>query len=421
MKIRFLPSFYAVISAAAVYAFALSGIGNAADPKQAYNYTITKQQETKASSTKITSKASLYEASEENSSLWTSPVTSDDLFQTNLLKSSFAANNQEEKEETETPSQTTATTAVQTTTSVTTTTTPATTTTPQTTTETSPTQTQVQSEPVPKNLDGDTVMYTYNGSRYEENSFDAVCKIVAAEMNENFEIEALKAQAVAVYSYLKYSNENGSCPSVSMKSSVPSKIKNAVSSVYGLAAYYNGDYAQTVYCSSTGGSTNSAKNVWGRDIPYLQSVSSEYDMYDKYYGVQKVFSQDEVRSIIESTTGLELSSNPENWFTILPPEQGGVLDSGYIGKMLIDGNSYYIKNGNKVAITGRVLRENIFAFRLNSAKFDVSYRDGQFVFTTYGCGHGVGMSQLGANLYAQKGGYNYLQILQHYYPGVTIQ
>ncbi|MCX7657226.1 MAG: SpoIID/LytB domain-containing protein [Oscillospiraceae bacterium] len=421
MKIRFLPSFYAVISAAAVYAFALSGIGNAADPKQAYNYTITKQQETKAPSKKITSKASLYETSEENSSLWTSSITSDDLLQTNLLKSSFAANNQEEKEETETAAQTTATTAPQTTTLATTTTTPATTTTTQTTTETSPPQTQAQSEPAPKNLDGDTVIYTYNGSRYEENSFDAVCKIVAAEMNESFEIEALKAQAVAVYSYLKYSNENGSYPSVSMKSSIPSKIKNAVSSVYGLAAYYNGDYAQTVYCSSTGGATNSAKNVWGRDIPYLQSVPSEYDMYDRYYGVQKVFSQDEVRSIIESTTGIELSSTPENWFTILPPEQGGILDSGYIGKMLIDGNSYYIKNGNKVAITGRVLRENIFAFRLNSAKFDVSYRDGQFVFTTYGCGHGVGMSQLGANLYAQKGGYNYLQILQHYYPGVTIQ
>ncbi|MDN5378203.1 MAG: hypothetical protein PWQ76_458, partial [Clostridiales bacterium] len=138
MKIRFLPSFYAVISAAAVYAFALSGIGNAADPKQAYNYTITKQQETKASSTKITSKASLYETSKENSSLWTSPVSSDNLLQTNLLKSSFAANNQEEKEETETASQTTATTASQTTTLATTTTTPATTTTPQTTTETSP-------------------------------------------------------------------------------------------------------------------------------------------------------------------------------------------------------------------------------------------------------------------------------------------
>ncbi len=426
MKIRFLPSFYAVVSAAAVYAFALSGIGNAADPKQAYNYTITKQSETQTSSEKRTTKTSPYEGFAESSysSLWTSSASSNDYLQANLLKSSFAANNQAEKEESETQTQTTtaATTTSQTTVLTTTTTTPATTTTTiQTTTQTSPPQTQAETEPAPKNLDGDTVGYTYNGSRYEENSFDAVCKIVAAEMNESFETEALKAQAVAVYSYLKYNNENGVFPSVSMKSNVPSKIKNAVSGVYGLAAYYNGDYAQTVYCSSTGGSTNSAKNVWGSDVPYLKSVPSEYDMYDRYYGVQKVFSEDEVRSIIESTTGLELSSNPENWFTILPAEQGGILDSGYIGKMLIDGNSYYMKNGNKVAITGRVLRENIFAFRLNSAKFNVSYSGGQFIFTTYGCGHGVGMSQLGANLYAQKAGYNYLQILNHYYPGVTIQ
>ena len=247
-----------------------------------------------------------------------------------------------------------------------------------------------------------------------------VCQIVAAEMNSDFNEEAIKAQAIATYSYLKYSNQKGVSPSVTVKTSVPTKTANAIKSVFGLTAYYNGAVAQTVYCASTGGFTAAAKNVWNSDIPYLQSVVGEYDNCDRYYGVSKTFTEAEVRSIIENATGLSLSDNPANWFTQLPAEQGGIVDGGYIGNMLIDGNSCYTKNGNNVQITGRVIRENIFAFRLNSAKFSVTYNNGIFTFTTYGYGHGVGMSQLGANLYATKGGYNYMQILQHYYTGITV-
>lgn len=313
--------------------------------------------------------------------------------------------------------QTTVTTTPATTTSIVTTT-PATTT-PETTKVTTASLAATTPTPILPSTD-ETVSYVVNGSKFRANAYDAVCQIVSAEMSSDFNVEAIKAQAVATYTFLKYNNAKGISPSVSIKTAVPSKIAEAVRSVYGLTVYYGGAIAQTVYCSSSGGYTAAARNVWGSDVGCLQSVIGDFDSFDRYYGVTKTFSEADVRSIIESTTGLSLSNDPANWFTILSAEQGGVLDGGYNGNMLIDGNSYYNKNGNKVQITGRVIRENIFAFRLNSAKFTVDYQNGNFTFTTYGYGHGVGMSQLGANLYASKGGYSYLDILQHYYTGITV-
>ncbi len=317
---------------------------------------------------------------------------------------------------------TAATTTIATTTSVTTTsatTTSATTTSAATTAQTTTPviKTTVQTTLPPSSNYNETLTVKVNGSTYSSGGYDLICKVVAAEMPTYFHEEAIKAQAVATYSYIKYSNQKGIYPSVSIKSSVPQKVSDAVKSVYGLAVYYNGSIAQTVYCSSSGGYTSSAKDVWGNYIPYLVSVQSEYDNNDSNYGVKKTFSEDTVRSIL-TNAGFSLSDNPQNWFTLLPAEQGGLLDGGYIGNLLIDGKSTY--KGGK-AITGRALREDIFSFQLKSSKFDVSYSSGTFTFTTYGYGHGVGMSQNGANLYASMGGYDFRQILEHYYTGITIQ
>lgn len=262
----------------------------------------------------------------------------------------------------------------------------------------------------------ETLSYVVNGRKYSLNAYDAVCQIVTAEMGATFHEEALKAQAIATYSYLKYNNERDISPSVSAKTPVPSKISEAVKSVFGITAYYDGSIAQTVYCASTGGSSTAAGDVWSKNVPYLTSVESQYDYLDPNYGLKKVMSVDEVRTIVESTTNINLSSNPENWFTLVDQNTGG-----YNGEMLIDGHSSYSKNGNNITITGRVIRENIFAFRLRSAKFDVTYDDNKFTFTTYGYGHGVGMSQNGANLYAINSNYNYSQILSHYFPEIVLQ
>lgn len=235
-------------------------------------------------------------------------------------------------------------------------------------------------------------------------------------MGPSFDEEAIKAQAVASYSYVKYFNERGSSPSIAIKSNVSTKVKNAVAEVIGQGIYYNGNICQAVYCASSGGATANAKDVWGGSVPYLLSVESEYDeLYDKNYGRKVTFTESEVRTKIQNATGISLSDNPEEWLVI-----EDYVDGGYVGTVSIDGNTKYKKNGKTVNITGRVVRETIFSYGIRSAKFDVEYDDGTFTFTTYGYGHGVGMPQNGANYYALYEGYDYIDILEHYYTGVEI-
>lgn len=226
-------------------------------------------------------------------------------------------------------------------------------------------------------------------------------------MGSSFNEEALKAQAIAAYSYIKYSNLRGITPTVSLRNTPNEKIKSAVRSVWGQAVYYNGSVAQTVYCASSGGATCDAGDVWGNPVPYLVSVTGDYDSLDPNYGRTATFTADEVRNYITSATGISLSDNPANWITVLSSCSGG-----YVGSVSIDGQR---------TVTGRYVRENIMKFNIRSAKFTVEYSNGMFTFTTYGYGHGVGMSQNGANLYANNAGYSYVDILKHYYSGCEVR
>jgi stage II sporulation protein D len=226
-------------------------------------------------------------------------------------------------------------------------------------------------------------------------------------MGSSFDEEALKAQAVAAYSFIKSKNNAGIAPSLAMKSNVSSKFKSAVSAVSGEAIYYNGKIIEAVYSASQGGSSASSEQVWGGKVPYLVSVENDYDEYDRYYGYEKTFTESEVEDYLESYLGKSLSSDPEDWIVI-----ESRYDSGYVREVTLDGRK---------TVSGRTVRESVFDMDLRSANFEVEYDDGEFIFTTYGYGHGVGLSQLGANLYATKGGYTYEEILYHYYTGVTVR
>lgn len=312
-----------------------------------------------------------------------------------------------------------AVTTTETTTTVQTTTVPETTT--QTTTQATTVQTTTQATTVQTTTEqtttakpvangNDTITYKLNGTTYTDSAYEVVCRMVQKEMGPSFDEEALKAQAVATYSYMKYFNNRGVAQSAAMSSSsaVSQKVRDAVSEVIGEGIYYNGEICQAVYCASSGGYTASAEDVWGGYVPYLVSVESEYDSsYDYNYGKTVSFSEDYVRSKLESYTGLTLSDDPDNWIQIL-----STVDGDYVGDVSIDG---------KKTVSGRDVREKIFGFGLRSAKFDVSYDNGSFTFTTYGYGHGVGMPQNGANYYAKYEGYDYIEILEHYYTGVTVQ
>lgn len=253
---------------------------------------------------------------------------------------------------------------------------------------------------------GEIFTAKYGGSVHNDDAFDLVCRIVNNEISASFSDEAIKAQAVAAYSYVKYHNVNGLTPSVLVKSDPPQRIIDLVSSVWGVCCYYNGKVAQTVYMASSSGYTASSVNVWGGSIPYLVSVECPFDAEsDPNYGKQTKFSESEIRSALERCLGITLSDNPENWLTVT-----GYIDGNYVSTVDVDGQA---------TITGRKLRESVLSYNLRSASFDISYSDGYFIFTTYGWGHGVGMSQNGAN-YLAKLGYTYDQILKYYYTGIDV-
>ncbi len=255
-------------------------------------------------------------------------------------------------------------------------------------------------------LTGETFTAKFNGSVQTVNAYDLICWIVNNEVSPSFSDEAIKAQAVASYSYVKYHNVNGLTPSVLVKKDPSQRIKDMVSSVWGVCCYYNGSVAQTVYMASSSGYTADAKNVWGGSIPYLKSVECPFDAFsDPNYGSVKTVSEQEMRSYLENALGIKLSDNPENWIRIT-----SYVDGNYVSTIDIDGQR---------TISGRKMRENVFNYKLKSAAFDVYYSDGVFTFVTYGYGHGVGMSQNGANILAKQG-YTYSEILKYYFTGIEV-
>lgn len=257
-------------------------------------------------------------------------------------------------------------------------------------------------------IDGtETVTARFDGSVQEISAYELVCMIVSTEMSPSFSPEALKAQAVAAYSYVKYHNVNGLVPSVLVKHDIPTEVRSAVDSVFGECCYYNGTVAQTVYTASSAGTTASAENVWGGNpVPYLTSVATAFDVTsDPNYGVITTFSESYIKNALESYLGITLSDDPSSWLTVT-----GRIDGNYVSSVNVDG---------QVSVSGRKIRENILKYGIKSWCFDVSYADGEFTFVTYGYGHGVGMSQNGANILAKQG-YTYDQILRYYFPGITV-
>jgi len=253
----------------------------------------------------------------------------------------------------------------------------------------------------------ETLTVLANGSSVTLDAYTMVCKIVANEVSVNFNPEAIKAQAVAAYSYVKHNNLHGQYPSVLLANTVPDKIASCVSEVWGQACYYNGEIALACYSASSAGSTASSANVWGGNRPYLVSVDCPFDVEnDPNYGRTMQMTEDEVRGYLERSLGIILSDDPENWIVV-----SSKIDGNYVGTVTVDG---------MLTLTGRQLREQVFGYRIRSASFNVAYADGVFTFTTYGYGHGVGMSQNGANILANMG-YDYISILKYYFTGITVQ
>lgn len=231
--------------------------------------------------------------------------------------------------------------------------------------------------------------------------------MVEAEMGPTFQEEALKAQAVAAYTYVRYHNQRGTSPSVVAKDTVSDEVQDAVDQVIGEAIYYDGEYINATFCASNAGQSMDAEHVWGGYLPYLVSVESPGDTTLKAYGATESFSEEEIADYIADYCGVNPYSygDPEDWFS--DPEY---INGHYVDSILVCGQQ----------LSGREVRENLLEAKINSAAFEVDYADGVFTFTTYGYGHGVGMSQQGADYYAMQG-WDYVDILTHYYTGTTVR
>ncbi len=242
-----------------------------------------------------------------------------------------------------------------------------------------------------------TVYDEISGKTVTLNGHEIVCQIVYSEINSGWKEDAIKAQAVAAYSYLRFHDMIGQKPSVGLKAGYPSKIDSCVSAVEGQAVYYDNSIINAVYSASSAGYSTESGKIWNVTYPYLRAVVSAYDEEDPHYGVKKEFSKEQVKDIFKNKADIELSDDIQNWFKI-----DSRFSDKYIENMTIDGQ--HKMTGNKI----------VSLFGLKSNAFTIDYENGTFTFTTYGWGHGVGMSQWGACLYANHG-YTYDQILRHYY------
>jgi hypothetical protein len=160
-----------------------------------------------------------------------------------------------------------------------------------------------------------------------------VSQIVFNEVGSGMNYEAIKAQAVAVYTYCKYHN-NDACD-LRCKPNPPQVVVDAVNDVLGQALYNYDDYELTMFSASCGGVTANCDEVFWADLPYLRSVSSDYDAgYDPHYGTVTYIDDFQLRNMIQSAYGIKLSKNPENWIQPTYSEETGYVTSVNIDDQL---------------------------------------------------------------------------------------
>ncbi len=174
----------------------------------------------------------------------------------------------------------------------------------------------------------ETEMVTVQG--VPGNVLQQVSEIVNVEIGPSFEPECIKAQAVAIYTYMKYHNNDAH--DLRGKPNPSQKIVDLCASVLGEALYYNDNYCLTMFYASCGGITANCYDVFSADIPYLRSVTSDYDsQYDPHWGTVTYYTVDEVRSRLQNAYNITLSDNPKNWIQII--EGNG----GYVNSVVVDG------------------------------------------------------------------------------------
>ena len=262
--------------------------------------------------------------------------------------------------------------------------------------------------------------------------------VVAAEMPASYDLEALKAQAIAARTYALSRQENiykssttdsvhsgaDVCTSpahcqawVSKQTAMKrwgilsafkywNKITEAVKETEGQIIVYNDELINPLYHSNSGGRTEDVENVWGgKSVPYLKGVASPGEDFSNEYRKEFTYTEQQFFDVLDKN-GVKVVSDSNSRAKIYIGNLTRT-NSGRVEQLKIGGSSVSGNNFRKF-------------FSLPSTNFSIKVENDNVIITTLGYGHGVGMSQCGAQVLAKKG-YTYEQILKYYYLGVSIQ
>lgn len=275
--------------------------------------------------------------------------------------------------------------------------------------------------------DEELIRVLCGGESREMSMGDYLLMALAGEMPASFEPEALKAQAVALRSYALYYRDRpkaahpdsavclssaccaaGQSPEAMEESwgaraeEYKARLLAAVEATDGEYLSFEDETVLAMFHSCSLGATEHSLELRS-PLPYLVSVSSPETGEPANLVSTVELSSGEFRdSILRSYPELSLEGSPESWIGAVTPSAGG-----RVGSMKIGGRD----------ISGLTLRQ---IFSLRSTDFVLEWTGESFVFTVSGYGHGLGMSQYGANTMARSGA-GYEEILAHYYPGTVLK
>lgn len=186
-------------------------------------------------------------------------------------------------------------------------------------------------------------------------TLQVVSEIVNREVGGSFSYEAIKAQAVAVYTYIKYNGDDAK--DLRGKPDPPQVVIDACEEVLGQALYYDDSYALTVFSASSGGCSANCYEVFYADYPYLRSVPSDFDAaFDPHWGTVTYMSAEDVKKKLETLYSITLSDDPGNWIQPVYSDE-----TGYVTEVCIDG---------QVTVKGYPFSQRM---GLKSSKFNLTY------------------------------------------------
>lgn len=278
--------------------------------------------------------------------------------------------------------------------------------------------------------DRDVTLTIQDGDTTEQMTLERyLTGVVRGEMPASFEMEALRAQAAAERSYVYYQLAAGrkdahpdadfctdhTCCSAYLSESAArekwggdfapwnTRVEQAVSDTDGQVVLYNGRPILAVFHSSSAGRTAAAGDVWSGDMPYLVSVDSPEgeETVPNYYSTVTFTAAEAKEKLLAAHPELKLSGTPDRWFGAAAENGSGRVETVSVGGTDIEGTE---------------LRR---IFGLRSACFTVAADSESVTFRVTGYGHGVGMSQYGANQLAREGK-TWQEILEWYYTGATV-